>query len=107
MLTEKKFTFRMLASTGSAAHPLKMDTEYNVYIQNHTREALAIADTDVIIVDEYSMLTSTTLDILDASCQKFNGLDTPFGGKHVVHVAILRSYPQLMSSIQFSAIQKC
>lgn len=50
-------------------------------------------ETDVLVIDEISMLHSSRLDLLDKACQLFRGNHAPFGGLQIVLVGDLFQLP--------------
>ncbi len=106
---ERKMVCILLATTGSAAHLisgttvhyyLKADIHGNNYLQAGTISAKVIEDTDVIIVDEFSMLSSDLLSQLNDSTKEFGKSKlAPFGGKHLFLIGDPCQLPAINTSV--------
>jgi ATP-dependent DNA helicase PIF1 len=56
-----------------------------------------VRDTKVLVIDEVSMLSATTLDMVDAVCRELRGSVEPFGGLQVVFVGDFFQLPPIVS----------
>lgn len=66
-----------------------------LYLQKKPHLAERIIDTDVLIIDEVSMLDGKRLDLVNEVCQLFKRSVQPFGGMQVVLVGDLFQLPPI------------
>ncbi len=114
---ERKLVCILLATTGSAAHLisgttvhyyLKVDIHGNNYLEPGTISAKIIEDTDVIILDEFSMLNSDLFDQLNASTKRFGKCSIdPFGGKHIFLIGDPCQLPAISTSVFTNPLLNC
>ena len=121
---QQDMKFVVLASTGAAAaningrtiyNFLKMDTKMECRITTGTHEAKELQDTDVIIIDEMSMITRELFDNFQfftrKFCQaKYNRGRHLFGGRHIIMFGDFQQLPaigkQLYCSQYFGPVFK-
>lgn len=106
---EKKNICILLATTGSAVHLIsgttvhyyiKVDIYGNRYLQPGTISAKIVQETDVIIIDEFSMLNSDLLDQLNDCTKEFGkSKRTVFGGKHIFLIGDPCQLPAINKSV--------
>jgi hypothetical protein len=63
-----------------------------------------IRKTDVLIIDEISMLHDYRLDMVDQICRTVRELDAPFGGLQVIFAAIFSSSRQSAARVTKSRL---
>ena len=85
-----------LAPSGVAAHLIggttihnffSLDLEYNSSLENGTFQTTRLRKTDVIVVDEFSMLDFFLFRTMEGLCRKFakhSSSRNPWGGRHVI-----------------------
>ena len=64
-----------------------LDLEYNTSLENGTFQTTRLRKTDVIVIDEFSMLDFYLLRIVEGLCRKFAKCGSsrhPWGGRHVL-----------------------
>ncbi len=65
-------------------------------IEGNKRAARRIANARVLIIDEVSMLSAQTLDMVDAVCRAVRGSQEPFGGMQVILVGDFFQLPPIV-----------
>ena len=95
-LRQSNLVVSKLAPSGVAASLIKgttihnffgLDIEYNSSLEKGTVEASVVKKTDVIIIDEFSMIDCTLFITIEHLCRRFaskNGQYKPWGGRHVL-----------------------
>ena len=86
-----------LAPSGVAAHLIKGTTVHNLFaldilydssLEEGTVQVAKLRKTDVLIIDEFSMLDSFLFRTAEGLCRKFSGKahsrGRPWGGRHVI-----------------------
>jgi len=75
--------------------PYTLDTiASNEYVSKRVRRA------KILIIDEISMLSPETLEMVNAVCREVKGVDEPFGGLQVVFVGDFFQLPPVQSSVR-------
>lgn len=69
----------------------------NQYVQQR------IKSTDVVIIDEISMVSATLLDLMDIICRHVRGNSEPFGGMRVIVVGDFFQLPPVKGQFAFKA----
>ncbi len=105
------YTVAVTASTGIAATHINGQTIHSwsglgvaTYLndsllkQIRTRRRKAIKNTDILIIDEASMLHAWLLDLVDEVCRKVRRNDAPFGGMQIVLSGDFFQLPPVSSS---------
>ncbi len=76
----------------------RMLTAYDLdALSQNKRIVHNVRDTKVLVIDEVSMLSATTLDMVDAVCRELRGIQEPFGGLQVVFVGDFFQLPPIIS----------
>ncbi|OQV15443.1 putative ATP-dependent DNA helicase PIF1 [Hypsibius exemplaris] len=94
-LRDRHITFAKCATTGIAAHLISgrtvhnflgIDFEFKSRIQHGTFQGKALSDTQMVFVDEVSMMPREALTMLDETLREFNNQNSgaPFAGKSIV-----------------------
>ena len=91
----KQLVVAKLAPSGVAAHLIggtihnffSLDIDYNSTLENGTVEVARLRKTDVLVIDEFSMLDYHLFRVAEGLCRKFAKKPASFhlwGGRHVI-----------------------
>ncbi|MFA5954860.1 MAG: AAA family ATPase [Patescibacteria group bacterium] len=69
-------------------------------ISSNTRVVKRVRETHILIIDEVSMLSASTLSMVEAVCRKIRGGTQPFGGLQLVLVGDFFQLPPVVSRDQ-------
>ena len=79
---------------------------FNVYPELKTEQEKEINDTDVIIIDEISMVRCDTLDFIDTTLRHYRKSEEPFGGIQIIIVGDLGQLPPVNKSKDWKKLKK-
>jgi hypothetical protein len=65
--------------------PFNLDCESSCFAKPNNKLGKELINTDVIIIDEISMVPKYALEMIDKKLRELNELDVPFGGKIVLN----------------------
>ena len=89
----KQLVVGKLAPSGVAAHLIggttihnffALDIEYNSSLEEGTVQVAKLRKTDVLVIDEFSMLDWFLFRTAEGLCRKFSKRAQPWGGRHVI-----------------------
>jgi len=99
------FNVAVLATTGSAAKLIRgqtvhkffaIDVNNKCWLEKGRRDFANVASTDVFIIDEISMMSSTLLELIDTQLRNMGKDDKQFGGKSILLVGDLFQLPAVI-----------